>query len=208
MLPLSALGHWPILSLSRKDFFDIIHVYLRSYRLQTHPLWHWFLQVSLRVSLPSAAPFYALSLVSFASLCILLPCLTCLRSAPLQDFHQPQPPKALLRVLIPRCSIWPQYYTSLTNSPQSRTLTLSLSILIQDLISGKIELRHPEDTLERLISSNGTLQIDDHDPAWQLRFSHARLWVATLWRWSVWSVFPQKYTVSTRGSRLTAYMRI
>ena len=102
------------------------------------------------------------------------------------------PPLALLQVITPRSSSWPRKYTSLAK--WNNSLQLPLKFVIQDILAGEIELRSPNETLQRILSANGQLQID----TWHLFLSYGMLWPVIIYRSFLWTVFPGTYLASAR----------
>ena len=81
--------------------------------------------------------------------------------------------RALMLLIIPTRVAWPAHYSRAARAAvlsRSRTITLDLHVLLADISSGKIELRHPEDLVD-LLSGPG-LRVDGWiitlrvDPGW------------------------------------------
>ena len=102
--------------------------------------------------------------------------------------------KALLQVITPCSSSWPSHYVSLAKPRQSKTFQVPLNVIIQDVISGQIELRTPQNTLQQMISGKGQLEIEP----WRFFLSYGSLRPKILYWTYVWSIFPGKYLVSSR----------
>ena len=110
--------------------------------------------------------------------------------------------KMLLHVFTPCCSCWPSYYVSLATARQSKRIQIALHVIIQDIISGQIELRTPENTLEQMMSGHGQLEIE----TWRFSFSYRTLRLKILYWSCVWTMFPGKYFVSSRWVLFDIYI--
>lgn len=84
---------------------------------------------------------------------------------------------ALLAVLYPTTSIWPKHYISIASST-SRRLVIPLSVLLEDLGNGTIELRNAKRDLGRFLTHGcvvvgmWTIQLDVDSWIW---WSHSKL---------------------------------
>lgn len=79
------------------------------------------------------------------------------------------PLDALSVFLLPEASIWPNSYLNLANDAQrhvrhSRTITLQIETLYQDLIHGTIQLRFPEYNMQRIVC--GSIRVH----GWTIKF--------------------------------------
>ncbi|KAL1720138.1 hypothetical protein EV715DRAFT_197997 [Schizophyllum commune] len=81
--------------------------------------------------------------------------------------------RALMLLIVPTRVAWPAHYSRAARAAvlsRSKTITLDLHVLLADISSGKIELRHPEDLVD-LLSGPG-LRVDGWiialrvDPGW------------------------------------------
>lgn len=88
--------------------------------------------------------------------------------------------QAMLYVLTPTRSVWPQHYITAAKSTaysQRKTLQLSLRNTVDDVLSGRMELRAPQQDIPYLLRN--ALEVD----GWTLGLHIDRSWRLDLIRW-------------------------
>ena len=108
--------------------------------------------------------------------------------------------QAMLYVMTPTRSVWPQHYITAAKraaSSQDKTLRLSLRNMVDDVLGGRMELRAPQQDLADLLRN--ALKVDD----WTLGLHIDRSWRFDLIGW----VLAAQFAPSQSKVCVTEYQR-
>lgn len=192
----------------------ITQEHLRTLRARAQSLWqpafsyssssHFLSCVdhALRVARAYLAPYgiYLLICALFCVVATLYAVFPLFRARTSQKSQSRKLLQAVLYVMTPTRSVWPQHYITAAKraaSSQDTTLRLSLRNMVDDVLSGRMELRAPQEDLADLLRN--ALKVDD----WTLGLHIDRSWRFDLMGW----VLAAQFAPSKSKVCVTEYQR-